>query len=474
MAAKKKTRPLSFSKYIGFFLNFTTILALVLLYFIDILPLNFFLVSCLIMGLILLILNRLLKFPASFLNLTACLISLILSVGLTIGITYELNTLDFLSKLGFNAYKTENYALIVLKNSSYQTLETLNDKKIGHILFASREGIKKATEKISQIINISWQEKESITDLLTDLETKKLDAILLEETELQIISEEEMFDMDKLEIIHQIDVKFKTEKISKEVDITKEPFTIYLSGMDTYGKINSVSRSDVNMLITVNKSKHTILLTSIPRDYYVLLDGKNKYDKLTHAGMYGINTSVKTIENLLDIPINYYVIVNFTTLIDIVDALGGIEVDSKYNFTTIDNHTFQKGLNKLDGLLALSFSRERKAFKEGDRIRGENQQRVLTSIINKATSKTILIKYNDLLNAIKKDFLTNMDDKKIKEFIKEELESPTPWTISSQSLNGHDAYDYTYSLPKRKLYVMTPDEESKTSASTKIKENLKK
>ncbi|MDE5539387.1 MAG: LCP family protein, partial [Bacilli bacterium] len=239
-----------------------------------------------------------------------------------------------------------------------------------------------------------------------------------------------------------------------------------------YGVISSVSRSDVNMIITVNPNTHKILVTSIPRDYYVSLAGKDGKDKLTHAGIYGIGTSVQTLENLLDIKINYYVKINFSSFVKIVDTLGGVSVYSKYDFVSRDGYHYQEGQNKVKGKEALSFVRERKAFSGGDRVRNMNQVAMIDAILEKATSAAIITKYNNLLNTLGDSFVTNLDKETITKFVKKQLKDNSKWEISSYALNGHDDYQYTYSYSGAKLYVMVPDNATVINAQNKIKEIL--
>ena len=256
----------------------------------------------------------------------------------------------------------------------------------------------------------------------------------------------------------------------KEVDVTKEPFNIYISGNDIYGNIASVSRSDVNIIATVNPNTHKILLTSIPRDFYVQLHGTSGYkDKLTHAGVYGIDMSVKTIEDLLDIDINYYMRVNFTSLIKVVDAIGGVDVVSDYSFRATTGDRFVKGTNHLNGKKALAFSRERKAFSDGDRQRGKNQQKVLTAILNKMLSSTTLItKYTDILDSLGGSFQTNMPASKIYNLVNMQLDKMPSWTFESYNLDGKGSSSYTYTYPHQKLYVMEPDVNTVNEAKAKI------
>ena len=222
---------------------------------------------------------------------------------------------------------------------------------------------------------------------------------------MQMINESiENFEND-VRILDTISIKIESNVKVKDADVTKESFNIYISGNDIYGNILSVSRSDVNIIATVNPNTHKILLTTVPRDFYVQLHGTSGYrDKLTHAGVYGIDMSVSTMEDLLDLDINYYMRVNFTSLMKLVDAIGGVDVESDYSFRAASGESFVKGINHMNGKQALAFSRERKAFSDGDRQRGKNQQKVIIAILNKTLSSTTLItSYTDIL-----DFLNHI------------------------------------------------------------------
>ena len=264
----------------------------------------------------------------------------------------------------------------------------------------------------------------------------------------------------------------KQKSIKDKVNITKETFNVFISGIDTYGSVNSVSRSDVNIVMTINPEYKKIILTWIPRDYYVKLYNINEYDKLTHAGIYGVETSVKTVEELLDIDINYYIKLNFTSLTKTVDTFDGITVDSKYAFTSKDGYKFTRGKNELDGKKALSFVRERKNLPNGDKSRGENQLAVLGAIINKATSQAIISKYNSFLKTLKQTLVTNLSNKEITDFIKMQIDKNVKWEIINVTLDGTDGYEYTYSYTKNKLYVMIPDEDSVALAKEMISSNF--
>ena len=263
--------------------------------------------------------------------------------------------------------------------------------------------------------------------------------------------------------------------IVKEVNVTKDTFTIYVAGIDTYGSVSSVSRSDVNMLVTINPKTGQVLLTSIPRDYYVRLHGTTGYkDKLTHAGIYGVDMSVQTLEDLLDIDINYYVRVNFTSLIKLVDALGGVDVYSEYSFNSNaglgyqDGFHFSKGYNHVNGEQALAFVRTRKAFIGGDRVRGKNQQALIEAIIRKVCSPTIIMRYTSILDSLEGSFDTNLSMNDITSLARYQIDKMPDWNISSISLDGTDGSEYTYSFSGQKLYVMIPSEDSVNSAKDKF------
>ena len=276
--------------------------------------------------------------------------------------------------------------------------------------------------------------------------------------------------INKVRVIYSFKVKKSINK-EKFVNNRDKPFTIYISGIDTNGSISKVSRSDVNILMTVNPKTGSVLLTSIPRDYYVQLHNTTGYkDKLTHAGIYGVEMSINTIEDLMNIDINYYIRINFDTLVKLVDEIGGIDINSDTSFKR-GKCTFNKGNNHLDGKCALSYSRERKLYSSGDRHRGQNQQQVIEAIINKiTTNKEMLLKYDSILNSMKGTFESNFDATNISKLVKSQFENNTKWNVESISVDGYDSSNYTYSYYGSRLYVMEPDYETVKVAHDKILE----
>ena len=228
----------------------------------------------------------------------------------------------------------------------------------------------------------------------------------------------------------------------------------------------------MNIIATVNPKEHKILLTTTPRDYYVTIPGISgeQRDKLTHAGIYGVNKSIETLENLYGIDISYYVRVNFTSMVKIVDALGGVDVNSPYAFTTTHgNYEIQQGMNHLDGDAALGFVRERYSFSSGDNQRGQNQEILLETLINKALSPAILKDMGTLISTLGENIETNMGSDQISSLINWQLGNGGSWTIESQAAIGAGDTQACFSSGAQPLYVMWPNENSVNSISEKIK-----
>ena len=397
-------------------------------------------------------------------------ISILLIIVLTALLFYLGKTFSFINSLSDKGYTTENYEVIVLNDSKYNEIKDIEGKTLGYYKNET-SNIEQALEELKKQVTTTNVEYNSYEELVDKLYNKQTEAIIIEEAYRDII-EESKEDFSKLtKTIYKIEIEKKSESIVKNVDVKKETFNIYISGIDTYGKITSVSRSDVNIIATVNPKTHQVLLTTIPRDYYVQLDGTTGLkDKLTHAGIYGIEKSVKTIENLLDIEINYYVRVNFSSLERIIDALGSVDVYSEYSFTSYDGTVFKKGYNRVNGKQALEFARTRKTVSGGDRTRGKNQEALIQAILNKAISKEIIMKYTSLLSSLEGSFQTNMSTEQITDMIKKQIDEMKPWNVTSISLDGTNGSEYTYSYGGRKLYVMIPIQETIDNAKAKIEE----
>lgn len=247
-------------------------------------------------------------------------------------------------------------------------------------------------------------------------------------------------------------------------------FIMYLSGIDTYGGTSAVSRSDVNILAVVNTETKNILLLSTPRDYYIGYSATGgAKDKLTHAGIYGIDASIDALEQLYGIDVNYYLRVNFTGFTQIIDALGGVDVNSDYEFTARGTQIHQ-GSNHLTGEQALSFARERYSFVDGDFQRGRNQMEVVRAVIQKAASSSLLANYMDVMSAVAGSFETNMPQEEISRLVKMQLSDMASWNITSYTAVGQVSSAETYSMPGVMLSVVLPDENSVTEAKDMIRD----
>lgn len=379
------------------------------------------------------------------------------------------STLHFMDRIKAGKYQIENYYVLVKSDSN---IETLNDIKTLGIYESGNDSYVEALNKLRTEVECNEREYDSYVDLGNDLLNNKVDGILMSASYKDIVSEMINEFENNIEEIHTIEIKLNSGIETGKVDVTEESFNVYISGIDIYGDISMVSRSDVNMIMTVNPNTHDILLTSVPRDYYVQLHGTTgSKDKLTHAGLYGINMSIETLEDLLQEEIDYYVRVNFTTLINLVDAIGGIDVYSDTSFRAWTDHGcyYNVGMMHLNGKCALAFARERFAYIDGDRHRVKNQQDVISAIMKKAlSSKTLITKYTSILESMGNSFQTNMPSESIYDLINKQLDSMPSWDLDTYSLNGTDSENGTYTFGAQQLYVMIPDESTIEEARKKI------
>lgn len=397
-----------------------------------------------------------------------CLIVILLLSGVYIYVTnYMLATGDFLSNVFKESSEVEEYYVVVKKDSEYKKIEDIKNKNL--YVFQVVDDVK---AEVKNKVDVEIKTQNSLTDLGKNLMNNKSDAIFISSVQYDILNEEIKGFKDDTRILYTAKHELKTNSdvsdANSKYTVKNGIFNVYISGIDTSGNINNVSRSDANILVTVNTNTHEVLLTSIPRDYYVTLHTYKAKDKLTHSGIYGVNETVSTVEDLLDVDINYYVRVNFTTVIKLVDTLGGVEVYSDYDFTAQGYH-FKKGYNHVDGTKALAFSRERYSFAGGDNQRVKNQQHVIEAIIKKVlNSNTILTKYTSILNSLEGSFQTNIKQDEISSLVKGQLNDMSSWTTKSNSLTGTGANNPTYSMGSQLLYTMIPDSTSVTEAKQKI------
>lgn len=402
------------------------------------------------------------------------ILSLLFSVILLIGTLYAAQGDSVINSITGANQQVTRFSVIVMKNSEYQSLSDLKNNFVELCeTYDSNEDINKAMDALNKKEStISVKKVSDYSSLADDLYDGKTNAIFVNESYNGLFEEKHPAFDSETRIIWSFDIVEKMNDISKDVNVTRDVFNIYISGIDTSGPVSTVSRSDVNMLVTVNPKTKQILMTSIPRDYYVTLDNISQKDKLTHAGLDGVENSVKTIENFMDIDINYYARVNFTSLITMVDALGGIDVYSDLTFTPWTNSgiAIHEGINHMNGEMALAFARERYAYKSGDNHRVQNQQAVLAAMLDKAMSPAIITNYSKILKSIEGCFETNMASKDITALIQMQLSDMAKWNIMQIQLSGSGTMMTGGALmPNNRLYYMIPDQSSVDRASDLIK-----
>ena len=376
-----------------------------------------------------------------------------------------------LNQLTANNGQIVSYSVIVLDNSEITSIDQISDETLG--------GVTADTEYVKKIAADTKVDKTKYTDTSLQL------VVQLYDKDHKVIVFNESF----RDLVQSIYPKFKSDtRILKTYEFTlksteakplfndKNAFNVYISGIDSYGPISTVSRSDVNIVATINPETKRILLTTIPRDSYVTipLGGNDKKDKLTHAGNYGVETSQATIEQLLDIEIGAYMRVNFSTLIQLVDKIGGIDVDNPIAFRTDSGETFSAGVIHLNGKQALTFSRERHNLTGGDADRGVNQQRVLKAIFQKVASPSILTNYQTILNVVSKSVQTNIPSNDIAKFVNLQLDYGGMWQIDMQDIKGRGQTGGlpSYAMPGHQLYMVVLDPTSLQSAKNAIEQTM--
>ncbi|MCD8076829.1 MAG: LCP family protein [Lachnospiraceae bacterium] len=402
-------------------------------------------------------------------------IALIATALLALGNYYLYQTSNTLEEITgtTTVTQTEEVVIVVLDKSEFESLTDLDGKTVGIQSVLDRDNTDQALEQLNSNLDngVETTEYTGMGDMVQALYDEEVSAILFSESYRDMITDEyETFDTDTRILdtyTYETVVEVTSEGSDKEVD--SEPFIVYFSGIDTYGSVAAKSRSDVNIMAVVNPQTKQILLVTTPRDYYVCLPfGDDCMDKLTHAGIYGIDCSIETLENLYGIDIDYYVRMNFTGFVDIVDALGGVSVYSSQSFSTSSGYSFSEGYNTVDGTAALAFVRERKAFAEGDNQRGKNQMAMITAIIEKIASPSILSSYSSLLSSLEGSFTTDMSSDNIASLVKMQLADNADWTVQSYAVSGTGSRASTYSMGSTQLYVTLQDEESIATAQELI------
>ena len=393
-------------------------------------------------------------------------ISVLLSIALAVGSFYAIRTDVTIEEVtaGGNK-KLDEIAVAVRKDDPAEELADAANYNFGVQYTMRGDDIHATVDAINTALGttIATTQYQNIADQFVALENKEVDAIIFNQAYQAIVADSGEGINTDVKIIYTYNIEVEVDNRAADVSVEEQAFVVYLSGIDVYGSIQTTSRSDVNILAVVNPKTHQILLVTTPRDYYVQIpnvSGDYK-DKLTHAGIYGVNASMDTLSALYETEIDFYGRVNFTSLVTIVDALGGIEVDSEYAFTTSPQTGIwlqvNQGINYFNGEQALAFARERHRVTGGDNQRGKNQEAVIIAILRKAKTPAILSGANEILNSVSANVDTNMSQDQIRQLIKTQLDENASWKIKSMAATGVGDNQACFSSGSQLLYVMQPD-----------------
>ena len=379
--------------------------------------------------------------------------------------------------LNSNAAVSEyTMSVVVMKNDAAEKLADLKGASVAAPVSADGENINKLMKEIrdkeKQSLNLT--ESKNYISAYEELAAGTSKAMILNSSFEDLITSQHADFKDKTKKIYEY-------KITKSVNAKAkqnagDTFNVYISGIDTYGPVSSVSRSDVNIIMTVNKKTGKILLTTTPRDSYVKIadGGNNQYDKLTHAGIYGVDSSIHTLENVYGIKIDYYARLNFTSFLKLIDTVGGVDVYNDQAFVShVGKKNFQPGLLHMNSDMALSFVRERYSLTGGDHDRGKNQEKVIAAIIKKLTSKEGLANYQSVIKELSESIQTNMPIETAMGLANEQLRAGKEYIVASQALTGTGSMSLpSYAMPGAQLYMMQIDDKSLEEVTANIKDVL--
>ena len=414
------------------------------------------------------------------------IVSLLLSGAMLYGVVAVNSVQSALSKIVGKMTETEITEVRVMNDNPATSMGDTKGYTFGYIADADTKNTQSILDEISKSFGtIKSKGYDSMTALADALYDDEVDAILINQGYVDLLTEKDGYTdfRDQTRVLYTYTTTHEVDPIVPNTSITKEPFVVYCSGIDArVDDISAKSRSDVNILAVVNPTTKQILLVNTPRDYYLPLARNGELDKLTHAGLYGIDESMKVLGNLYGVQADYYVRVNFAGLVKIVDALGGVDIESDANFScvpmetpdgngdyTYQKYSFTKGVNHVNGSQALAFARERKAFADGDNRRGQHQMTVIKAIVNKACSSAVLTKYQELLKAASDAFITNMPYADISSLVQMQLGDMADWNITTYAVSGEGSTEYCYALGD-KAWVMIKDSSKVNTAKNMIQQ----
>lgn len=405
--------------------------------------------------------------------LVTTVVLVIFSLVSLVGIFGFKQMIDITNRMNQTAAFSEvEMSIVVPKESDIKDVSQLTsvqaptkvDKNNIETLMSALKKDKKVDVKVDDVA--SYQEAYD------NLKSGKSKAMVLSGSYASLLESVDSNYASNLKTIYTYKIKKKNSNSAKQVD--SKVFNVYISGIDTYGSISTVSRSDVNIIMTVNMNTHKILLTTTPRDAYVKIPGggADQYDKLTHAGIYGVETSEQTLENLYGIKIDYYARINFTSFLKLIDQLGGVTVHNDQAFTSLHGKfDFPVGDIQMNSEQALGFVRERYSLDGGDNDRGKNQEKVISAIVNKLASLKSVSNFTSIVNNLQDSVQTNMSLDTINALANTQLDSGSKFTVTSQAVTGTGSTGQltSYAMPNSSLYMMKLDDSSVASASQAIK-----
>lgn len=362
-------------------------------------------------------------------------------------------------------------SLAVLAESDYETTKDLQRRKIALPLQRMGGDVQKFYDTLREEgLDPEVVEVDSFLEGVNLLYDKEVEGAVIASDTLVLLQDEHKNAGEELRILSSVEPEQVELEDKRVEDPAREPFTMYISGVDSYD-VSEASRSDVNMLLTINPQTNNVLITNIPRDSYIPIQGggHGQLDKLTHAGVYGIQSSILSLEDFMDVDINYYTRVNFNSLISLVDELGGVIIDNPYEFqTNSGEYYFPEGRISLNGETALAYVRERYNLPDGDFSRGENQQRVLEALIQKALSPEIISNYRSILNVLGDSVKTNISPQQIMKLATYQISESPSWQVKMASVTGNGAERPSYAAGGQSLSVVIPDEASVKDAQAAI------
>ena len=407
-------------------------------------------------------------------------ISIVCIIGTIFVFRYSNAFNGFLDKVT-NRKETKQYGVMVTNDSPMKDVFDIKGKNMGFLKIDEKAG--NAEQYLQQISKFTSDFYEDLDTLTGVMNNKIVDAIVLETDRIEMLKEEAADSVKDTRIIYTFEIELSAENVAiSDKQLTEKPFVLLISGTDSRSGVKATARSDVNIIATVNPKEGKMLLVSIPRDTYVQLHGTTGIkDKLTHAGVYGIAMTKQTLEDFLNIKIDYNVKVSFDTVVKVVDQLDGIEIDSdKEMKLDVEGKPgvfchYTVGKQMVDGDCALRFARERKSYERGDRHRGENQMQVISAIVAKlSSSKNYVLRLPTILDIAADSFETSLSRDDISGFIRMQLAEGTKWQVEQISVDGTGSMQGTYSMgANRPLYVMIANPDTVLNATTKINEYLK-